>query len=144
MNCIACNREVTEICPICGLAHCQQDCSLAVGYVKTGSSQHITLIGDGWPDHIKKISDLTDLELQAKLKHFRHILNEANALREVALVSISAIESEGIKRLGRKTKSFALPGSRTPKIDPKVKKIMMTLGVTQELAQKLLDKLGGG
>jgi hypothetical protein len=118
------------------------------------------LIGEGWPDQIEKISELSDAELEAKLDFFKRVLKEVVRVRDTMLITLSAMENERFRRTAEKLKPTGgtdwinrshpetegikiQSKSKTSSEEDSVKNLAKALGITVEKARAVYQKLKG-
>jgi len=98
-----CGKPATRICPECGQDFCeahqclvhsktldtQRESIVDEDGVTKRNSARIRLIGEGWPDRLRMVDDMTDDELTQHLKQMQEILAEATRLGDYARISIA-------------------------------------------------------
>jgi hypothetical protein len=126
----------------------------------THSGWRIRLIGEGWPDALIRVKDLTDEQLEAQIRGLQAKLKEAVQTADYARISIAAREFEyeyrkhsryvaAVKRREKLTNQGAIrlnnkthkAGSSGPKIPADIA-ALMSLGITYEQALVMKAALG--
>ena len=104
-NCIACGLPATRICQHCGQDFCSQHFCIthelqteSQPLVDDEGVEHkgrrIRLIGEGWPNALLLIKDLSEEELELRIKELQGLLNQAVRTADYAQISIAAHEYE--------------------------------------------------
>ena len=181
VHCARCGEEASSFCHTCGQDFCHKHRCLMHGNTEgfevandplvddegtERRGRRIRLIGEGWPDHIRMVSTMTDEELEEQLRGLQQLLKDAIAAQDFARICIAHAEYEleyrkhsryvkamqrrekieqGAVRLGKK-RVKASPASLGPDgrpIPPEVASLMQAFGLdyNQALAMKIL--LGG-
>jgi hypothetical protein len=181
-TCHICSAETDLLCPKCEQYYCIKCASFfnkrlclscgpntSLGIEVTegipdvdGEVHHgrrFKLIGEGWPDQIEKISELSDADLEAKLDFFKMALKEVVRVRDTMLITLSAMENERFRRTAKKIKSDggtewykeaeniklrSVPArDKAPSEEDSVKSLAKALGITVEKARAVYQKLKG-
>jgi hypothetical protein len=105
--CASCGKPATEFCQRCGQDFCSEHrCIMHSEEFRTTNEplvddegvthegRHIRLIGEGWPNSLRVIKDMTDEDLVRQVGGLQELLKDAIRTADYARISISAREYE--------------------------------------------------
>jgi len=103
--CTTCGSPSLRICTHCGQEFCSQHFCIShelgterVPIVDEDGTEHrgqrVRLIGEGWPNHLTLIKDLSDSELDARISDLQSLLTQAIRTQDYTQISLAAHEYE--------------------------------------------------
>jgi len=103
--CITCGRVSLRICTHCGQEYCAQHYCIThemsterVAIIDDDGTEHrgqrVKLIGEGWPNHLLLIKDLSDEELDFRIGDLQKALQQAIRTQDYTQISLAAHEYE--------------------------------------------------
>ena len=103
--CISCGQPSARICTHCGQEFCSQHFCIThetstqrESIVDDDGTEHrgerIRLIGEGWPNRLQLIKDLSDGELDVRISQLQRLLADAIRTGDYASISLAAHEFE--------------------------------------------------
>src|SRR6266849_384974 len=165
--CTICGDASTSICSKCGQDFCDKHYCLVHGSLPTQrealtdedgtkhQGRRIRLIGEGWPNSLRMIKDMSDEELEGQIAGLQKLLQDAIKTADYSRISISAREYEldyrkhsryvaAIKRREKLTqgsvrlnsKKHLVSASRRA-IPPDIASLMKAFNITYEVAMTL-------
>jgi hypothetical protein len=104
-TCTTCGLPSLRICTHCGQEFCASHFCIThemsterVPIVDEDGTEHrgqrVRLIGEGWPNHLLLIKDLSDDELDARIKELQGFLTQAIRTQDYTQISLAAHEYE--------------------------------------------------
>jgi hypothetical protein len=175
--CAVCGKSAQNFCPRCGqdfcdVHHCvMHDTELPNNVVDEPliddegvehRGRRIRLIGEGWPNKLRMIKDMSDPELEGQIKGLQSLLQDAIKTADYARISIAAREYEldyrkhsryvaamkrrekieqGAVRLGGRTHRMDASGAKIA-IPADIAALMKLANLTYEQALLLKGALG--
>jgi hypothetical protein len=171
--CITCQRPSLRICLHCGQEYCalhycvtHEMSTERVAIVDEDGTGHkgqrVRLIGEGWPNHLLLIKDLTDEELDFRISDLQKALQQAIRTQDYTQISLAAHEYEkgyrqhsryvaaikrrekiqqGTLRLNNKKHRMDAFGAKVV-IPPDIAALMKLGGLTYEQAVQMKTLLG--
>jgi hypothetical protein len=171
--CAKCGQPASLFCPKCGQDFCQDHrCIMHSQEFATESTplpaddegivhhgRQIRLIGEGWPNSLRMIREMTDDELRGQIKGLQDLLTDAIRTADYARISIAAREFEvdyrehsryvaamkrrevleqGTVRLNSKKYKKGAPA-----LPPDIAALMKAFGLSEAQATQLKATLGG-
>lgn len=174
-KCFACDSTPKSMCRHCGQEFCDQHksrydshfCSNCIGDENTSlveaplvddegvehKGRQLKLIGEGWPNLLEMIHNLTEQELEQKLGQWKSLLKQAMITNEFYRITVSAAEFEKEERRDSRRRRLedrreALKAQGTSRLngkastrttaDPAVK-LSKDLGIPIKQARKLIE-----
>jgi len=103
--CVTCQQPASRICTHCGQEFCSKHFCITHEFGveskplvddegATHKGRHIRLIGEGWPNHLLLIKDLSDIELDKRIADLQGKLTEAIRTADYTQISLAAHEFE--------------------------------------------------
>jgi hypothetical protein len=173
--CATCGKPASEFCPRCGQDFCSTHrCIMHANGMQTEDEpliddegvehrgRRIRLIGEGWPNSLRVIKDMSDSELEQQIGGLQSLLQDAIRTADYARISIAAREFEldyrkhsryvaAMKRREKLVQGSVRLGGKTHRLDAVGTKIaiptdiaaIMKLGLTYDQAVQMKAVLGG-
>lgn len=171
--CTLCGELATSLCVKCGQDFCDKHYCVVHGTLPSqrepltdeDGTEHqgrrIRLIGEGWPNSLRMIKDMSDEELEGQIASLQKLLQDAIKTADYSRISISAREYEldyrkhsryvaamkrrekltqGSVRLNSKKHRVSASGQAIP---PDIASLMKAFNISYELAVTLKKTLGG-